>query len=29
MKWNKGSKEGIPISIGDHQANDFNQVYHP
>jgi hypothetical protein len=24
MKWNKGSKEGIPISIGDHQANDFN-----
>jgi hypothetical protein len=29
MKWNKGSKEGILISIEDHQANDFYQVYYP
>jgi hypothetical protein len=29
MKWNKGDKEGIPISVGDHQAKDFDQVYYP
>ncbi len=29
MKWNKRDKEGISISVEDHQANDFNQVYYP
>lgn len=29
IKFNKQSNEPIPISIGDEQSNDFNQVYFP